>query len=63
MSKPSQPRPPVRESAEARRDRLAAELRANLAKRKTQARARAATAAQVDDHGGHRGGDEGPPGA
>jgi hypothetical protein len=41
---PEEPRSRKDAAAEARRKRLAAELRANLAKRKAQSRARAATA-------------------
>jgi len=51
-------RTPSRESAQARRERLAAELRANLHKRKAQARARAA-AEKPDDTAGSGRGSEG----
>jgi hypothetical protein len=48
---------PVRTEADIRRERLAAELRANLAKRKQQARSRAAAAKDDDkpDAGPHSG--------
>ena len=42
---------PKAESAQRRRERLASELRSNLAKRKTQVRARASQSAAPDDSG------------
>ncbi len=52
MTRDSAKEPPRTGAADARRQRLAAELRANLKRRKVQARARRAAAPKEDDRPG-----------